>query len=238
LCVLDLIAKLDDDTICNIEMQMSAKEAIIERILFYWSRCYSGQLKKGESYDKLKKTIVILISNESLPDLGHLSYVSSWQIIETKKRQTILTDLLEIYIIELPKIEEAENDNELLDWLLFLEDPKSDRVVEKMKENEELSIAKKKLETLSQDEKMQKLAELRERAILDKNTAVSVSYENGKKEGIKQGEKQGIKKGMEQGAIEIAKNLIKQGVSMSIIVQATNLSKEYIERLKQELEQK
>ena len=160
-----------------------------------------------------------------------------------------MTDLLEIYIIELPKIEKEETNNELLDWLIFLEDPKSDRVVEKMKENEELSKANKKLEKLSQDEKMQKLAEMRELAIIEENTARSVGYKNGKKDGIKQGIEKGIKQGLEQGieqgkieglkegAIEIAKNLLKQGIDISIIVKATNLSKEYIEELQKEIEQ-
>ena len=57
-----------------------------------------------------------------------------------------MTQKLEIDIIELPKIigKEKEQDN-LLDWLYFLENPKSERVTEKMKENENLKEAVKKL---------------------------------------------------------------------------------------------
>ena len=74
---------------------------------------------------------------------------------------------LEIDIIELPKIIGKETINDkLLDWLYFLEEPKGERVTKKMEENEELKEAVEKLCTLSEDEKMQRIADLREKAIL------------------------------------------------------------------------
>ena len=59
-----------------------------------------------------------------------------------------MTDKLEFIIIELPKIIEDEARSELIDWLSFLENPKSERVKEKMKENEELNEAVNKLEEI------------------------------------------------------------------------------------------
>lgn len=45
-----------------------------------------------------------------------------------------------------------QNINEkLLDWLTFLNNPESERVKEKMKENENLKEAKEKLEKISED---------------------------------------------------------------------------------------
>ena len=91
-----------------------------------------------------------------------------------------MTQKLEIDIIELPKIigKEKEQDN-LLDWLYFLENPKSERVTEKMKENENLKEAVKKLDNLSEDEKMQRIADLRQKAIMDEKAIYEKGLEIG-----------------------------------------------------------
>ena len=166
--VLDIIAEINGQENCNIEMQIVNKDNIIERILFYWSRLFSKTIKIGEDYEKLKKTIVILIADFEIEELKELGYHSIWKIIETEKRKKVLTNKMELHIIELPKVKGEEKvEDKLLDWLYFLENPKGRRVKEKMEENEELKEAGEKLDGLSADEKMQKIAELRQKAIMD-----------------------------------------------------------------------
>ena len=197
--VLDIIAKINDGEYCNIEMQVAKQEEIKERILYYWGRLYTKQMKSGQSYDSLQKTIVILITNFCVKGLENLEYHTSWKIIEEKYRKIILTNKLDFHIIELPKIMEASNENDnLLDWLYFLDDPKCERVVKKMEKNKELKQANDKLETLSQDEKLQRLAELREKAIYEYNTATNTGFKNG------------MKKGVKKEKISIATKLLKQ----------------------------
>ena len=97
---------------------------------------------------------------------------TKWKILETKNKQKILTDKLEIHIIQLDKLKENIkniNDN-LLDWLMFLENPKSERVIKKMDENKALKEDKQKLDKLSEDGKMQQLAWWREKAVYEENT--------------------------------------------------------------------
>lgn len=43
--ILDIIAKVNNSEFCNIEIQIADQGAIIERLLFYWSKVYSKQLK-------------------------------------------------------------------------------------------------------------------------------------------------------------------------------------------------
>lgn len=209
--VLDIIAKINDCEYCNIEMQVTEQSEIIERILYYWGRVYTKQMKSGQNYNVLQKTIVILIANFNVSGLEDLEYHSSWKIIEEKYRTTILTEKLELHIIELPKIVEVSNENDcLLDWLLFLDNPKCERVIKKMEENKELRQANEKLETLSQDEKLQRLAELRQKAIIEHNTAVSSGFKYGMKQGIQQGIEQGIEQGITREKREIAIKLLKK----------------------------
>ena len=235
--VLDIIAKLDKDEICNIELQIVDKKNIIERILYYWSRLYSRQIKSGEDYKILQKAIVILITDFKIENLEELDYHSRWKIMEDKQgKKIILTQKLEIDIIELPKIigKEKEQDN-LLDWLYFLENPKSERVTEKMKENENLKEAVKKLDNLSEDERMQRIADLRQKAIMDEKAIYEKGLEIGLEKGIQRGMEKGIEKGIMEGSqkekIEIAKKMLELKIDKETIAEATGLTEQEIEKI-------
>ena len=139
-----------------------------------------------------------------------------------------MTQKLEIDIIELPKIigKEKEQDN-LLDWLYFLENPKSERVTEKMKENENLKEAVKKLDNLSEDEKMQRIADLRQKAIMDEKAI----YEKGLEVGLEKGIQKGMEKGVEKGKVIIAKKMLELKIDKETIAKATGLTEQEIEKI-------
>lgn len=220
--VLDIITELDGKEKCNIEMQLIDKNNIIERMLYYWSKIYTKQIKAGEDYNKLEKTIVILIADFNIKGLEEVTYHSTWKIMETNyAKKLILTDKLELDIIELSKIKGRENEkDQLLDWLIFLENPESERVTLKMEENENLKDAVEKLNKISEDEKMQRIIELREKAIRDEHAI----YEKGVNDGVEKGSK--------EKELQIAKNMLKKGIKESDIKEITGLTKEEIEKLK------
>mgnify|MGYP004608485839 CR=1 FL=1 len=176
-------------------------------------------------YQILQKAIVILITDFKIENLEELDYHSRWKIMEDKQgKKIILTQKLEIDIIELPKIigKEKEQDN-LLDWLYFLENPKSERVTEKMKENENLKEAVKKLDNLSEDERMQRIADLRQKAIMDEKAI----YEKGLEVGIEKG----IMEGSQKEKIEIAKKMLELKIDKETIAEATGLTEQEIEKI-------
>ena len=141
-----------------------------------------------------------------------------------------MTDKFELDIIELSKIKGRENEkDQLLDWLIFLENPESERVTRKMEENENLKEAVEKLDRISEDEKMQRIIELREKAIRDEHAI----YAKGVDDGIEKGIEEGKTKGAREKQIEIAKKLLKSKVKMEIIIETTGLTKEEIEDLKE-----
>ena len=215
--VLDIITELDGKEKCNIEMQLIDKNNIIERMLYYWSKMYTRQIKAGDDYNKLEKTIVILIADFNIKGLEEVEYHSTWKIIETNSvKKLILTDKFELDIIELLKIKGRENEkDQLLDWLVFLENPESERVTRKMEENENLKEAVEKLDRISEDEKMQRIIELREKAIRDEHAIYA----------------KGVDDGIEKGIMKIAKSMLKKGMNVSDIIEITGLTKEEIEKL-------
>lgn len=221
--VLDIVTELDGKEKCNIEMQLIDKNNIIERMLYYWSKMYTRQIKAGDDYKKLEKTIVILIADFNIKGLEEVEYHSTWKIIETNSvKKLILTDKFELDIIELSKIKGRENEkDQLLDWLIFLENPESERVARKMEENENLKEAVEKLDRISEDEKMQRIIELREKAIRDEHAI----YDKGLDDGIE--------KGAKEEKIKIVKSMLKENMDIEIIIKITGLTKEEIEKLKE-----
>lgn len=212
--ILDIRAKIDSSINCNIEMQIVDRNNIEKRMMFYWSKMFSRSVKSGNDYSELEKTIVILISDYELESLKKIpQYSTKWQIREEKYSQIVLTDVLELYIIELPKfIKYKENKRkQMSSWLKFIENPE----VVKMSENMEINKAKEELEKISSDEHERYLAELREKYIMDQKAIESAGYYKGKKEGI----------------IDVARKLLQQGIAIEVISQVTGFTKEEIEKL-------
>ena len=88
-----------------------------------------------------------------------------------------------------------------------------------MEKNEGLREAKEKLEVMSDDEYMQRIAEWREKAIRDEASSRA----------------SGLQEGKEQGKIEktkeIAKKMLKEKLEISLIGKLTGLSEEEIRKL-------
>ena len=53
--ILDIKAKINNSDIVNIEMQVIKYSNIQKRIMFYWSKLYTDEIKSGDDYNNLKK---------------------------------------------------------------------------------------------------------------------------------------------------------------------------------------
>ena len=219
--IVDLRARLNNNVECEIEMQMVYSKNFIPRLLYYWSKIYSGQLKKGNKYNGLNKVVCIAIINEDIKEFEELKAHSKWQIREEENVTKILTDKLELHIITISKaIKEYKEDNKnkenrLLQWMMFLNDPECVEVDEIMKENKEIKEAEVTLRKLSEDEENQRIAELREKHILDTQDI----YETGLEEGEKTEKR------------KIAKKLLDKNMPIEQIIEITELTKEEISKI-------
>ena len=238
--ILDIKAKIDNEANCDIEMQVVDRKNIEKRILFYWSKMYNMSIKEGEDYSTLEKGIVILISDYELESLKEIEkYITKWNIREEEYQKIILTDVMEIYIIELPKFEKYEKktkNNILNSWVKFINNPE----VKDMEENnKELKKAQKVLEEISQDEHERYLAELRQKYIMDQKAIEDAGYDKGLKDGLERGIEQGIEQGIKQGIKQgekkqneiIAKKMKKQNLDIKVISEITGLSTKEIEKI-------
>ena len=239
--VLDVKARLDDDQLCNIEMQLVQKTNIEKRIMFYWSKLYSGEIKEGDDYNELHKTIAILIADFELDNLKPIEkFHTKWEIREEEYSKIVLTEVLELHIIELPKLIEQLNKNhtskkdKVVLWSLFITNPKE--LGEKiMSENEDIKKANEELEKINADKHEQYLAHLRQKHIMDTKAVEEYGYLKGKKEGREEGKAEGEAigeaRGEARGKKEMIKSMLKKGISIEVVADISKLSIEEIEKI-------
>ena len=232
--ILDLKATLDNGTICDIEIQLADNKDTAERFLFYWSRIYSGQLVKGDDYGKLNKVIGIIILDYNFEKTKEIERISTkWKIKEvTTGKEIVLTDMLELYIIEIPKVKrilEKEPNDKLAQWVQFLDNPNEKEVLKAMENNEEIKEAMEELEEVSKIKQLRRIAELKDKAIRDEKNGLRHAKEEGVKEGIEEGERK-----LKNEKIKIAKKLLKEGMNIEKVVLIVGLTKEEIEKLSEE----
>ena len=157
--------------------------------------------------------------------------------VEKNHPKTILTNKFEIHILELGKVKgeyRKNKENKKAQWLLFLDNPEMKEVKEIMENNKEVKEAVIKVREMSEDEKLQRLADLREKAIMDEKAIYQAGLNNGEEKGKKLGRAEGEKIGREKTMKEVAKKLLKQNMEIENIAEITGLTIEEIEKLKDE----
>lgn len=233
--ILDLRAKIGEKVDVEIEVQLKNKHNISERALFYWAKMYSTQLKKGAKYKNLKKTIQILILDFELEELDCFKNAhAEHRIVDTRDPKVIIFKNLEIHIIELPKIMKYPEETEkgLKRWMEFLINPESEVVKMGAKEDKRLGDAIERLEYISGDDELRRIAELREKFILDEESERDALREEAREEGLEEGIEEGLKEGQKKEKKEIAKKLLKLEFPIEQIMEITELTEEEINKLK------
>ena len=111
-----------------------------------------------------------------------------------------MTDYFEIIIIEIPKVVKAYKKTpnyEVLQWMLFLDNPEKEEVARIMEENKDIKEAKEELERISQDDILRRKALNRTLEIADKlqlKKEAKEAREKGEQIGIEKEKKSVIKK--------------------------------------------
>ena len=147
-----------------------------------------------------------------------------------------MTDYFEIIIIEIPKVVKAYQktpNDEVLQWMLFLDNPEKEEVTRIMEENKDIKEAKEELERISQDDILRRKALNRTLEIADRlqmkkelkkaKEAVGKSLEIGEKRGLKIGEENEKKK--------VIKNLHDLNIPIEQIAKVVELTEKEVEEI-------
>lgn len=114
---LDLTIELNGSLV-NVEIQLKDEKDFRDRTLYYWAKLYTSELKSGEFYIRLKRTITINITNFRL--FNDEKYCREI-ITADKENGEIFNKKFSMHFIELPKIDWIINPNdEKRLWFQFL----------------------------------------------------------------------------------------------------------------------
>ena len=218
--ILDVKCITKNGTVVIIEVQLSGNSRFPERILYYWSSNYSKLLKKGEEYEDLTPVISINLLNFNLNKKN--SNVHSCYMIYDTKNERLLTDHLQIHIIELKKFKFKDNDlkKDLNYWLGFFTTKDMEAYMsEIVKEKPIMEEAHKRYNNFIRSRLMMTEYEKKEIYQYDKQITL-------KDERLK-----GIKQGIKDEKYSIAKSLKNSGLDNKFISEHTGLSIEEIEKL-------
>jgi len=238
LSVLDIKAEGHDGKKFNIEIQVSDEADYDKRALYYWAKLYTSQLESGTDYSTLDKVIGIHILNfTSIPEME--DYHNVFHIKDRKKGRICFRDF-ELHTIELNKFTDGLGDGieglvskikNMLDiWSAFL--TKHDLLdSDNLAENFNIPELKKAIGVLKimnfspeeREEYEDRLKWLRIEA-----NSLKKAEARGRKEGLEEGIKEGRKEGLEEGRKEVALVLLKQGLQVNQISEATGLSDEEV----------
>ena len=213
--ILDLEAEVNNNEVIDVEIQLINRNNLPERLLMYFSKLYSMQVKIGKDYEKAKRVVIVAITNFDIDLTKQIKEMETiWNLRERNHPNLVLTNKIEIHIINIMKAESEyihNSKNKKAQWMMFIKDPNCEEVRSVVKENKEIEEAVVEVKKLSQDEKLRKLAELRLKAIMD--------------------EKDIYRAGKNEEKIEIAKKMIKMELPIEQIEKVTDLTKEEIEKL-------
>jgi predicted transposase/invertase (TIGR01784 family) len=232
-CRLDIRAITSKNHQINVEIQILNRRDMEKRSLFYSSRLYAAQLKEGEEYRELNKTIAVNILDFSRPTSTKLHSVYRLLEVETGEE---LTDALEIHFLELPRLKEnpLDFDCPLTRWMMVL----SDETTRKHKEailmqDENIRKAYEDLGRLSADKDIQRLYQIREDAARDYRSGMSDARLQGLEEGLEKGLERGRQEGRQE-KLRLVKKMLAQGIDEEMIKEAADLTQAELDAIKKD----
>ncbi|EKV56782.1 hypothetical protein A966_08716 [Brachyspira hampsonii 30446] len=230
--IADVKCITQNGTVVIIEIQLQGNSRFPERILYYWASNYSKLLKHGEKYDALTPVISINLLNFNLDNSNNIH--SCYMIYETVNNR-LLTDHLQIHIIELKKFQYNLLQPDLNCWLKFLtmkeKDNKELIMSDLVKEKPIMEEVQKRYNNFIKDRLMMNEYNKREAYLYGNQIMLEEERRLGIEEGIRKGIEQGIEQGKKEQQISIAKSFKNAGIDIKIISENTGLSIEEIEKL-------
>ena len=165
-------------------MQVTYFEYWTNRVLYYLSKIYTGQVKTGDPYDTVKSCIhVSILDFIYFPEDAKCCRKIAFCDTENGKQYT---DLMEIYILELKKLPpEDQNEKGVIRWMRFLGGKSREEFEDMAKKDEYIEEAYNELKRLSLDEQKRMEYELRQKAVRDYNTQIKSAEKRGEKSGEK-----------------------------------------------------
>lgn len=235
----DLMVKDAQDVEFIIEVQYSYAPHFLQRLLFGTAKLITDSVEAGDAYDKVKKVVSISLLYFLLGEKSvERDYVyrggTEFYGLHTGQRLAVRQDTLragedgegatkqnvfpEYYLLDIENFPDKVKDA-LDEWIYFF---KHSEIPEQ--------FAAKNIQAARQKLAWMKMSR-EERHAYEKFAMARASYQDEMQGAKEEGRKEGREEGAHTKAIEIATTLKRQGLTVTLIVQATGLNEQEVEAL-------
>ena len=223
---LDIFCITEDETKIDVEVQLINKKDMERRSLFYWSQMYLMGLNKGDDYITLNPAITINILGHKIFPNEPLHSMYSIYNIETGRR---LNEDMELHFLEVPKFQKKPigEMTRMERWLAYFSNKLNTEEMEELAMSDatiKKAVNDADIFMMDFEERLKYIN--RQMAIMDYNTDMRVSREEGLADGRKAGR--------EEMAIDIARDMLRDNKPIEEIAKYTKLSEDRIQELTQE----
>jgi len=219
LSVVDIKAIDEKGRWYDIEIQVKEQKYYGKRAIFYLSEIYSNQLIESDSYDKLRKTIIIsLLDFDYFLNDKRYFRRCCYKDFDTGELYPEL-DFADLYFVELRKFDnEFKHIKTTLDrWITFLNKASEldkDNLPDELKDPEIIQ-AMNTIDTMSLNAKERDYYESQKKVMRDEMSVIQTAVEKAKYEQMN----------------EMAKTLKFKNIAIEIIIETTGLTKDQIDKL-------
>jgi len=204
--IMDVKVQLSSGQLLNLEMEVSHLRSFTNRAIHYLGKLINESLAKGESYDRMKESILISIVDGTL--FPHRREVYSRYFLMEETYHEPLSSITQLNFLELGKIsfekpvEEMSPHERIGAFFKCAADESRRGYIQQLQkfEPEVIGLSQPLLEIVSADDKLRFEIEARERYEHD----VATMKSEARTEGLEEGRAEGREKGLEEGRKEAA----------------------------------
>jgi len=186
--ILDVKATDERGDIFAVEFQTSERTTFADRLTYYGSRTFGGQMYKGDPYSILRAVIAIAVTTfEMFPQLESIH--NSFYLTAKADPKVVFTRLLQMHTLE---VTQAKIDRVVLlpptlaAWVIFIyysHLKSEDEMTTLLKDQPELIKAYEQYQVFNHDERLRALDEAHQRFLHDLATDIEAAHEKGRDEG-------------------------------------------------------
>lgn len=218
LSILDIRASDQSGRIFDVEIQLSSEKSLVERLVFYGCEIYSGQMKSGDPYGRLKAVFCIcLVDGVIWKDSAEVHH--AFMLTDRKTGRT-LNGTLAIHTLELGKYNIREGNlgqatllDDWLFWLIHAQDYEESELF-RLFPMEPIRRATRMIQKISEMTEDKLMYDLREKALRDRQWLLELArrdageearregLQEGRQAGLQEGRQVGLQEGRQEGSIE------------------------------------
>jgi predicted transposase/invertase (TIGR01784 family) len=213
--VLDVTVKTTTGRIIDVEVQVLPMDGFTDRLAFYVARMLSGQLRSGEDYRELALRPVVLVALTGFtmfPDVEDYHRVFH---LRDQDHQVVLSRVLEVHTVELPKVPLVDDGSQLWAWSRFMAARTEEELDMVAAGNPHVAQAVQRVRYFTDDEQRRLDLEAHEKWLHDQATRLrSVRAE-----------------GRAEGRVEVVRRMVARGWDVAGVADATGLTVDEVRKL-------